>query len=180
MCLVDGRQPRPTSFSEWFGYRNKSTGARVVLETCTFITTFVECWERLICPKWCGSNCYSSDENAQQCGETCWNFMDAGHDRSLCVPGFNSAHLAQNLPGDRNRFRFWLAFSLLCAPRAIAPAHAAMLRSSFLLAATLFGMLALKIMPPVDFSAVVWGACSSFRFIGHRSPREGEAGRICS
>jgi hypothetical protein len=33
-----------------------------------------------------------------------------------------------------------------------------MLRSGFLLAATLFGMLALKIMPLVDFSAIVWGA----------------------
>ncbi|HEY4848590.1 MAG TPA: DMT family transporter [Methylocella sp.] len=32
------------------------------------------------------------------------------------------------------------------------------LRSSFLLATTLFGMLALKIMPFVDFSAVVWVA----------------------
>jgi drug/metabolite transporter (DMT)-like permease len=31
-----------------------------------------------------------------------------------------------------------------------------MLRSSFLLGATLFGMFALKIMPLVDFSAVVW------------------------
>lgn len=31
-----------------------------------------------------------------------------------------------------------------------------MLRSAFLLGATLFGMLALKIMPFVDFSAVVW------------------------
>ncbi|MGH6850031.1 MAG: hypothetical protein ACREDD_06240 [Methylocella sp.] len=31
-----------------------------------------------------------------------------------------------------------------------------MLRSSFLLGATLFGMLALKIMPFVDFSAIVW------------------------
>ncbi|MGH6834672.1 MAG: DMT family transporter [Methylocella sp.] len=31
-----------------------------------------------------------------------------------------------------------------------------MLRSSFLLGATLFGMLALKIMPLVDFSAIVW------------------------
>ncbi len=33
-----------------------------------------------------------------------------------------------------------------------------MLRSSFLLGGTLFGMLALKIMPFVDFSAVVWVA----------------------
>lgn len=33
-----------------------------------------------------------------------------------------------------------------------------MLRSSFLLGATLFGMLALKIMPLVDFSAIVWVA----------------------
>lgn len=33
-----------------------------------------------------------------------------------------------------------------------------MLRSSFLLGATLFGMLALKIMPFVDFSAIVWVA----------------------
>jgi drug/metabolite transporter (DMT)-like permease len=33
-----------------------------------------------------------------------------------------------------------------------------MLRSSFLLAATLFGMLALKIMPLADFFAVVWVA----------------------
>jgi hypothetical protein len=33
-----------------------------------------------------------------------------------------------------------------------------MLRSGFLLGATLFGMLALKIMPLVDFSAVVWAA----------------------
>jgi drug/metabolite transporter (DMT)-like permease len=32
------------------------------------------------------------------------------------------------------------------------------LRSNFLLAATLFGMLALKIMPFVDFSAIVWVA----------------------
>jgi drug/metabolite transporter (DMT)-like permease len=31
-----------------------------------------------------------------------------------------------------------------------------MLRSSFLLGGTLFGMLALKIMPFVDFSAIVW------------------------
>ena len=31
-----------------------------------------------------------------------------------------------------------------------------MLRSSFLLSATLFGMFALKIMPLVDFSAIVW------------------------
>jgi drug/metabolite transporter (DMT)-like permease len=31
-----------------------------------------------------------------------------------------------------------------------------MLRSSFLLGATLFGMLALKVMPIVDFSAIVW------------------------
>jgi len=31
-----------------------------------------------------------------------------------------------------------------------------MLRSSFLLGATLFGMFALKIMPLVDFSAIVW------------------------
>ena len=33
-----------------------------------------------------------------------------------------------------------------------------MLRSSFLLGGTLFGMLALKIMPLVDFSAIVWVA----------------------
>lgn len=33
-----------------------------------------------------------------------------------------------------------------------------MLRSGFLLGATLFGMLALKIMPLVDFSAIVWVA----------------------
>jgi drug/metabolite transporter (DMT)-like permease len=33
-----------------------------------------------------------------------------------------------------------------------------MLRSSFLLGATLFGMLALKIMPLIDFSAIVWVA----------------------
>ena len=33
-----------------------------------------------------------------------------------------------------------------------------MLRSSFLLGATLFGMFALKIMPLVDFSATVWVA----------------------
>ena len=33
-----------------------------------------------------------------------------------------------------------------------------MLRSSFLLGATLFGMLALKVMPLVDFSAIVWVA----------------------
>jgi drug/metabolite transporter (DMT)-like permease len=33
-----------------------------------------------------------------------------------------------------------------------------MLRSSFLLGATLFGMFALKVMPLVDFSAIVWGA----------------------
>jgi drug/metabolite transporter (DMT)-like permease len=32
------------------------------------------------------------------------------------------------------------------------------LRSSFLLGGTLFGMLALKIMPLVDFSAIVWVA----------------------
>jgi drug/metabolite transporter (DMT)-like permease len=31
-----------------------------------------------------------------------------------------------------------------------------MLRSSFLLGATLFGMFALKVMPFVDFSAIVW------------------------
>ncbi|MGH9827620.1 MAG: DMT family transporter, partial [Blastocatellia bacterium] len=31
-----------------------------------------------------------------------------------------------------------------------------MLRSSFLMGATLFGMLALKIMPLVDYSAIVW------------------------
>jgi drug/metabolite transporter (DMT)-like permease len=31
-----------------------------------------------------------------------------------------------------------------------------MLRSSFLLGATLFGMFALKVMPLVDFSAIVW------------------------
>ena len=33
-----------------------------------------------------------------------------------------------------------------------------MLRSSFLLGGTMFGMLALKIMPLVDFSAIVWVA----------------------
>jgi drug/metabolite transporter (DMT)-like permease len=33
-----------------------------------------------------------------------------------------------------------------------------MLRSSFLLGGTLFGMLALKVMPLVDFSAIVWVA----------------------
>ena len=33
-----------------------------------------------------------------------------------------------------------------------------MLRSSFSLGGTLFGMLALKIMPLVDFSAIVWVA----------------------
>jgi drug/metabolite transporter (DMT)-like permease len=51
-------------------------------------------------------------------------------------------------------FITWLDPRLMISRRPMLQ----MLRSSFLLGGTLFGMLALKIMPFVDFSAIVWVA----------------------
>ena len=97
------------------------------------------------------------------------------------LSGFNRPHLAKSLSGDGNRlgallrshgfgqraFISWRDPRLMISRRPLLQ----MLRSSFLLGAALFGMFALKIMPLVDFSAIVWVTPRSRRrALGLHSP----------
>jgi drug/metabolite transporter (DMT)-like permease len=105
--------------------------------------------------------------SGERCGDQDRNLLDAGRNLPVRLPGFNRAHLGRTYPATEIAFARYVVHMVLVSvfiawrdPRLIISRRPLlqMLRSSFLLGETLFGILALKIMPLVDFSAIVWVA----------------------